>query len=411
MGHLLGAPPPAATTRLVSEPVRQTWVTVREIAIAPLDPSLAGFAVDSPRPGDHSRGVGIEINGWAISRAAPVQAITVTTHGNSAISFPLDVRRPDVANDYPDIPHPERSGFSVWAPLELTGDGDAREITVAAVLSDRQPVILARIVATIRTEDVIDVAGSRRIDAPDFAIVGTQRGGTTSLHAYLGAHPQIRLPATKELHYLTDRHHRGREWYLGQFPSPLSAGHRTGEATPYALFHPLAPARLRSAAPDAKLIVLLRNPVDRAYSHFLMERQRGDEPLDFAAALAAEPARLDGEEARMLANPTSVSWPHKHASYLARGDYAPQLARWFAAFPRQQFLILRSEDLYTQPAETFARVTDFLGLDRSSAASFPIYNRTEGPPLDPTLRRQLIDHFASRNAELATLLGWDPNWP
>ena len=214
----------------------------------------------------------------------------------------------------------------------------------------------------LANESHVPSPGKRAVTAPDFVIIGAQRGGTTSLHAYLGAHPQVETPATKELHFITDRHERGLDWYLGQFPAELAPDVITGEATPYALFHPLAPQRLREVAPAARLIALLRNPVDRAYSHYLLERSGGHETLDFAAALDAEQERLDGEEARLASEPTYASAPHKHASYLARGDYARQLERWFAVFPREQILVVRSEDLYERSAETLALVVQFLGI-------------------------------------------------
>jgi hypothetical protein len=396
-----GDPPPLSD---------QTWVTAVAVETTRPDPSrLAGFAVDTPRAGDRSRGAGLEINGWAIGGGDPVRAVRVTRDGIPGRPVPLDVLRSDVASDYPDFPFARVSGFSIWAPLD-PGDHDV-SLTVESLLADGEPVTLARIDLKISHEEATPESGSRVVDAPDFVIIGAQRGGTTSLHAYLRAHPQIILPATKELHYLTDRFGRGREWYLGQFPSPLAAGLLTGEATPYAMFHPLAPGRLRAVAPRAKLIVLLRDPVDRAYSHYLMERARGDEALEFAAALAAEPTRLAREEARLVADPEYVSWPHKHASYLARGDYTPQLERWFACFPRHQILILRSEDFYRQTAGTFADITAFLGLDPDTSIPFVVHNRAEGSPLDPTLRDRLRTYFAPKNAALAALLGWDPSWP
>ena len=388
---------------------RQLWVQVTAVERQQPDPErIVAFAIDSPRAGEEHRGAGLEINGWVIGRDAGVQSVRIVKNGEPGPVATLDVRRPDVAADYPELSQAELLGFSIWAPLNV--DDGTPLIAIEAVLEHGAPVSLA----TIETSLLLATFGGdpdhSPVVGPDFVVIGTQRGGTTSLHAYLAAHPQVTLPRTKELHYFTDRFARGREWYLGQFPERVPVFGRTGEATPYALFHPLAPDRLRATAPDAKLIVLLRNPVDRAYSHYLMEHARGDEPLDFAAALAAEPERLAGEEAHLLADPDYVSWSHKHFSYLVRGDYAPQLARWFAPFPREQFLILRSEDLYADPAATYGRVLDFLDLEPAGSPSFTAHNRTEGPPLDPRLRDRLAAHFATKNAALADLLGWDPGW-
>ena len=269
---------------------------------------------------------------------------------------------------------------------------------------------IAQIRGRVAVDQYIPRPGNRVIAAPDFVIIGTQRGGTTSLHAYLGAHPQVTTPTTKELHFITDRFKRGRDWYLGQFPAELPPDTITGEATPYALYHPLAPQRLLEIAPEAKLIALLRNPVDRAYSHFLLERSRGEETLDFAAALDAELDRLDGEEVRLARDPAYVSEPHKHASYMARGEYARQLERWFRLFPREQILVIRSEDLYQRSAETLARVANFLAISPDVHVPLTTLNQTSGPALDTAIRRRLSEHFAPLNAPLADLLGWDPGW-
>jgi hypothetical protein len=158
------------------------------------------------------------------------------------------------------------------------------------------------------------------------------------------------------------------------------------------------------------LIVLLRNPVDRAYSHYLLERSHGDETLEFAAALDAEPERLDGEEARLARDPAYASNPHKRASYMARGEYARQLERWLGVFPGEQILVIRSEDLYEKTAETFALVAQFLGISPEAPIAFTPHNRTSGPPLDPVIRLRLARHFTQLNARLADVLGWDPGW-
>ncbi len=130
--------------------------------------------------------------------------------------------------------------------------------------------------------------------APAFVIVGAQRGGTTSLYRYLAAHPGVLPASRKELHYFTNRHDRGPDWYRSQFP-PTPPGTITGESTPYYLFHPHAPRRLHAFAPDVKLIVLLRNPVDRAYSHYQLQVRRRHETLPFEEAIAREEERLAGE--------------------------------------------------------------------------------------------------------------------
>lgn len=411
---MLGAPPRPAGSR--ANPVSvgsahecATWVEVDSLELHSPDPAaVTAFAIDQPRPKDRARGLGLEVNGWVIGRDGPAEGVRTSRSGQKSVLYPLDVRRPDVAADYPDHPHAATSGFSTWASIDPS-ERDW-EIAVEAVLANGEPVRVAQIRGRVAEEPYVPSPGNRVIAAPDFVIIGTQRGGTTSLHAYLSGHPQVETPTTKELHFITDRYERGLDWYVGQFPAEIPPDTITGEATPYALFHPLAPRRLWEITPAARAIALLRNPVDRAYSHYLMERSRGDETLDFAAALDAERERLDGEEARLARDPTYASAPHKHASYVARGDYPRQLERWFGVFPREQILVIRSEDLYKRSAETFARVAQFLEISPEAPIPFTVHNRTSGPPLDPAIRRRLSRHFAPLNARLADLLGWDPGW-
>jgi hypothetical protein len=386
-----------------------SWVDVDSLDLHQPDRgTVVAFAIDQPRGGERFPGTGFEFNGWVIGGDMPAHGVRATIEGHISRLYPLDVRRADVAASYPAHPHACSSGFSGWAPVDPKQG--YWQVTLEAVLANGDAVALAEVRGRTGIEPRIAPPGTRPVTAPDFVIIGTQRGGTTSLHAYLGAHPQVLIPSKKELHFITDRYERGLDWYLGQFPAGLPPATHTGEATPYALFHPLAPQRLRDIAPEAKLIVLLRNPVDRAYSHYLFERTRGGEPLEFSDALDAEPHRLMDEEARLSHDPTYRSAAHRHYSYAARGDYAPQLERWFQFFPREQIFIMRSEDLYRRSAETYARVAAFLGIEPETRAPFAAHNQTSGPPLDRRIRARLSQHFAPLNARLADLLGWDPGW-
>src|SRR5205807_1568131 len=119
---------------------------------------------------------------------------------------------------------------------------------------------------------------------------------------------------------------------------------------------PLAPSRAASTVPDAKLIALLRDPVARAFSHWQHNASRGLETMGFEDALDAEAARLLGEEERLAAESSYRSDAHRLWSYASRGQYAEQLERWLGQYPKDRLLVLRSEDLYEQPAETHSRV-------------------------------------------------------
>ncbi len=410
MGNLLGTASPGPIADNVIDPrYGMHWVEVSGLALPePLPTSIAAFTIDSPRIGDRFHGTGVEVNGWVVGREGPVQGIRAEREGGLGTLYPLDVQRDDVGADYPAFAHAGSSGFTAWSRNDV-GTNDWH-LAVKAVLANGSTVTLAEISGKAGISACDPRTDAFAATAPDFIIVGAQRGGTTSLHAYLSAHPLVRTPSTKELHFFTDRFERGHSWYLSQFPAPLPPGILTGEATPYALFHPLAPERARQIAPEAKLIALLRNPVDRAYSHYLLERSRGFEPLEFSAALDAEAGRLAGEEAAILRCPTYLGAAHKRYSYLARGDYAPQLERWLAHFPRDQMLVLRSEDLYEQPRETFARVAVFLGIESGLDTPFLAHNRTNGPPMIPAIRARLSEYFAPRNARLVQLMDWERGW-
>ncbi len=244
---------------------------------------------------------------------------------------------------------------------------------------------------------------------PDFLVIGAQKAGTTALYAYLRWHPGITGPSWKEVSFF-DRHWwRGEAWYRGQFP--LRSGQRlVGEASPSYLFHPLAPERVRSLVPDAKLIALVRDPVDRAYSHYQHEVALGREPLSFEDALAAEEERTRGEVERLVADPRAFShawWDH---TYAARGRYADQLESWLEVFPREQLLVVPSEDLGERPAETYAAVLAFLGAESHALPDYPRVFEREYQPMRPETRAALAATFAEPNRRLEQLLGRSLGW-
>ncbi|HSB38794.1 MAG TPA: sulfotransferase domain-containing protein [Gaiellaceae bacterium] len=246
---------------------------------------------------------------------------------------------------------------------------------------------------------------------PDFLILGAQKAGTTALYAYLRRHPAITGPSWKEVSFF-DRHWaRGEAWYRGNFPNlARTRGKLVGEASPSYVFHPLAPQRVRELVPEARLVVLVRNPVDRALSHYNHEVVLGREPLSFEDALEAEEERLRGEEERMVADPRYFSrgwWSH---TYKARGRYAEQLERWLAVFPREQLLVLPSDDLGADPAAAHARVLEFLGAAPHRLDAYPRVYEREYAPMRPETRERLAAEFGEPNRRLYGLLGRDLGW-
>jgi Sulfotransferase domain len=250
-------------------------------------------------------------------------------------------------------------------------------------------------------------------------VIGAQKAGTTALYAYLRWHPGVTGPSWKEVSFF-DRHYaRGADWYRGQFPNLLRlrlSGRRNGprpvvgEASPSYLFHPLAPDRVAALLPDVRLIALLRNPVDRALSHYQHEVSLGREPLTFEEALEREDERTRGEVDRIVADPRYFSYAWWNFTYRARGLYAEQLERWFAVFPRDRILVLTSEELLARTEEAYARVLEFLGAARHRLDEYPRVFERQYEDMRPETRLALAESYAEPNQRLAELLGRDPGW-
>lgn len=248
---------------------------------------------------------------------------------------------------------------------------------------------------------------------PQLVIPGAMKAGTTSLFEYLRGHPQLRASREKEIHYFDMNFHRGVGWYAGQFPRCPAAGGAAPlafESSPYYLFEPRVPLRLRELLPDVKLVVLLRDPVDRAFSHYHNNRRLGREPLSFEQAIDAEPERLAGEEERLLADPRVVSRSHKWYSYLHRGLYHEQLLRWRACFPAGQMHVVDAGRLFACPRVVLAEVLAFLGVDPWEPASFAPRNEGgHGGTMRAETRERLEAFFEPHERKLAELIGWCPS--
>jgi hypothetical protein len=252
---------------------------------------------------------------------------------------------------------------------------------------------------------------------PDFLIIGVQKGGTTSLYSILAQHPAVDEAWKKEVHYFDLRFRRGPAWYRAHFPTRRAqreGGDQqrrfSGEATPYYLFHPHVPRRVRQALPKVRLVALLRDPVARAYSHYNHLVRLGHESLSFEDAVRKEGERLAGEMDQLVQDEWHYSVNLRNYSYLTRGHYAEQLERWWAEFPREQLLVLKSEDFYQRPREIWPRVIAHLGLPDWSPAEFREYNAGRYPEMSPELARWLKDYFEPHNARLYALLGEDWGW-
>ena len=276
---------------------------------------------------------------------------------------------------------------------------------------------------------------------PNFVIVGAARSGSTSLYRDLRAHPQVFLPERKELHFFDKHWDLGLDWYQAQY---AGAGGQAalGDATPTYMYKAHAVDRMAATLPGARLIAILRNPVDRAYSHFWMNRSQWKERLTFEEALAAEPARLAaGEGRRRRGVPGSCA-------YADRGRYLYQLQRLCKHYPRHRLLVLILEaDLRVAPEVGYGAVCRFLEIDdtfeapeRARAANRSVSYRIPSlgrvmrrlprplpgpvapmvralarvnerpltyPPMEPAIRARLLAQFRPHNEALASWLGRD----
>ena len=256
---------------------------------------------------------------------------------------------------------------------------------------------------------------------PDFMIIGAAKCGTSSLFSYLTQHDLIAPPTKKEIYFFDRQFNKGLCWYRAHFPIGLkrtnlemekNKGILTGEATPCYLFHPHAAKRIFSVIPNVKLIVMLRNPVDRAYSYYHMKVRNGYEQLSFEEAIDKEEERLSGRLDEMLQNDKYFSFSRQHYSYLARGIYVEQLKTWMDIFPKDQFLILNSEDFYRKPEISLDKVFEFLNIAKKGFAlkEFKKVNYVPYPKINPETRKRLIKYFEPHNQKLYEFLGVDFKW-
>ena len=277
----------------------------------------------------------------------------------------------------------------------------------------------------IRRSARLLTASRRRL--PDFVIIGGQRCGTTSLYNYLVQHPAVSPAFMKETHFFDTHYHRGLNWYRAFFPlegekvpAPVEqipdsrdkAMRRplTGESSPYYLFYPHAPGRLLRDIPQARLIALLRNPVERAYSHYHHEVKMGIETLSFEDALDREDRELSAEAEKVLQDETYRSFFYQNYTYLSRGIYVDQVERWTTLFGSDQLLVLKSEDFYSDPASTLMQVCEFLDLPPSQLSTYRQYNLARYTPMQASTRERLISYFDGHNQRLYEFLGRDLGW-
>lgn len=266
-------------------------------------------------------------------------------------------------------------------------------------------------------------AGTRPV--PDFLIVGTKRGGTTSLYNYLLMHPGVLglfpQPRGKKStdYFFADTAH-GERWYRSHFHTSTYRARRSGalgyapvggEASPYYIWDPRIAGRVAELSPQVRAVLLVRDPVERAWSHYQERTENGVEPLSFEDALAAEASRTGGEEARMLQDPTYHSRAHDWYTYRSRGVYLPQIRNWLTCFPREQLLVVRSEDMYADVQGVFDEVCRFIGVTPAPLPTTRTFNSSARRSSVPAAAaRELRSYYAPHTAELEAFLGRSLHW-
>jgi len=254
---------------------------------------------------------------------------------------------------------------------------------------------------------------------PDFLIIGAQKCGTTSLYTYLMQHPSVGTAFEKEVRYFNDHYENGVDWYKAHFPTNSyrylmsrreSATLITGEGEPSYLPNPIVPQRVHDLIPDVKLIVMLRNPVDRAYSHYQHRFSRGRELRTFEDVVKADREKLKNGWDNL---PTGdyKSLGHLHYSYLPRGFYVDQIRSWMTVFPKEQFLIIRAEDFFIDTQAIYRDVLDFLCLPEHRMEKSERYNVGKyAQPMSAAMKQELAEYFYSHNQRLYDYLGRDFAW-
>lgn len=246
--------------------------------------------------------------------------------------------------------------------------------------------------------------------APDFLIVGAQKAGTTSLYNCLKQHPSVLPARKKEIHYFSQFYHKGLPWYLDHFPS-RDTHQLSGEASPFYLFHPQSARRIAETYPDIRIIILLRDPVERAISHYHQQYRRDHEKLPMLEAFEQEPQRIAKAWEKLLRDEKTSASKLQQCSYLKRGEYLPQLLRYETHFPIQQLHLLESRQFFTEPQTSLSGLFQFLHIDPDFVPK-DLWPRKPGhySDTDPAVLDYLRDYYRPHNEALYKHLGRRFDW-
>jgi Sulfotransferase domain len=260
------------------------------------------------------------------------------------------------------------------------------------------------------------LTASLRMD-PTIIVIGAQRSGTTTLFRLLEQHPSLVRPTlSKGTGYFDDGFRRGVRWYRAHFPLRLTARllkgpqAQTFDINGYYMFHPLAAERMAQTLPNAQIVALLRDPVERAYSAYRHEYARAFEDQGFADALALEDQRTAGEAEKLASVEGYTSYAHRHYAYRQRSEYSTQLERYLRAFGRDRVHIIDAGLFFAEPAAEFVRLQKALGLEVWHPGQVERWNARAGDALSDTERDRLLRHFEPYDEALAQMMSQPPSW-
>ena len=251
---------------------------------------------------------------------------------------------------------------------------------------------------------------------PECFVIGVVRSGTTSLYHYLSQHPCIGSSAYDEIGYFDDNYHLGVNWYKSLFPTKFTKNKiikkhgkfLTYDVTPFYIYNPLVARRILASFPRAKIISNLRNPIDRAYSNYILMYQEGDTTKTFEEIIQIAMDEIEKNKSKL--NDEVYAADTFYQNILARGFYADQLKIWFEKFQKKQILIIPSEDLALKPDQVLTKVFEFLDLPYFKIKDFTRQNKREYHPMKDETRKLLVEFYKPHNKKLFDMLGSKFDW-
>lgn len=250
---------------------------------------------------------------------------------------------------------------------------------------------------------------------PSFIIVGAQKCGTTSLNGYLKSHPDICMARGKETWFFDKHYEKGISYYRLHFPLKISSFLNprlvVGEASPSYIYNPRVPERIYTHFPNCKIIILLRDPIERAYSHYKHMLRIGFEDLaTFEAAIEKEAERTCGELEKIMNNGFYFSQSRELFSYLGKGIYYPQVKAYLDKFGKDRVLVVDSNSFFLSEKKIMSKIENFIDVKPHNYQDFPVWNKGDKSRLSEATRNQLKDFYEPHNEMLFDLLGRKLSW-